>query len=83
MIDYFWKQGHFSLTCIDCSLGQPGVECHIQHESGAAVRDLIFLINEVRTNRHQYSGFEVFNGVISNAAVILDTSLIFIMLIIL
>lgn len=27
-------------------LGQPGVECHIQHESGAAVRDLIFLINE-------------------------------------
>jgi len=28
-------------------LGQPGVECHVQHESGAAVKELIFLVNEV------------------------------------
>ncbi|KAL9968676.1 hypothetical protein ACROYT_G020794 [Oculina patagonica] len=27
-------------------LGQTGIECHVQHESGAAVRELIFLVNE-------------------------------------
>lgn len=43
------NDGHFfSLIGILCSLGQPGVECHVQHESGAAVKELIFLINEVR-----------------------------------
>lgn len=27
-------------------LGKPSVECHVQHESSAAVKELIFLINE-------------------------------------
>ncbi|NXD65877.1 STB5L protein, partial [Eolophus roseicapillus] len=30
-------------------LGRPGVDCYCQHESGAAVLQLQFLINEVRT----------------------------------
>lgn len=38
----------FSLTQLTFSFGRAGVECYCQHESGAAVIQLQFLINEVR-----------------------------------
>lgn len=38
-----------SLTRDALRFGRPGVECYCQHESGAAVIQLQFLINEVRT----------------------------------
>lgn len=37
----------FSLTSLTVSFGRAGVECYCQHESGAAVIQLQFLINEV------------------------------------
>ena len=49
-----------SLTFIHIRLGRPGVDCYCQHESGAAVLQLQFLINEVRislTICHAHTAF--------------------------
>lgn len=40
--------------CDVARLGRPGVDCYCQHESGAAVLQLQFLINEVRQTLLQY-----------------------------
>uniref|UniRef100_A0A8C4M6S0 Syntaxin-binding protein 5-like n=1 Tax=Equus asinus asinus TaxID=83772 RepID=A0A8C4M6S0_EQUAS len=42
-------------------LGRPGVDCYCQHESGAAVLQLQFLINEVRVFLTIYIKFRYFN----------------------
>lgn len=56
------------LNSTNFSFGRPGVECYCQHDSGAAVIQLQFLINEVSKMVFIFHNFEKIQSMFSSTS---------------
>jgi len=54
------------LNGANSSFGRPGVECYCQHDSGAAVIQLQFLINEVSKMMHIFHNSDKIECILFN-----------------